>query len=562
LSTRPRSTRLLTLAVSPLGEATAVAAAIFALYLSVNIAGLLLVGAYQDDGVYSILGRAIAQGHGYRSMHLAGAPVQVKYPPGFPLLLSAIWRLVPSVSGLQRVVAILHPAMIAVAAGLMWWTGRVRFGASRSALALFVLIPLLLDAAITYYTIPLSEPGFILAWAAAVVVFDRCGSDAGKGHRIASFAALGGLVATAALFRTTGLVFVPAMIIALALRRSTILQWATALFTCLAPLVSWTIYHQRLIAIGPVSNLPDESSYAAWTTYGGASPVATARLVLRQNTLDYLHVFGGYFNAVPTLGAWLAALIIGGTVIGTCAAVRRTPFLALSALGAAMTVMFWPIAQDRLLLPILPFLGLAAVSGLAPMTAMMSVRAQFGARAVTALVVVSILLRQLDIHVEAVRSLVERREPRFFSPAYPLLANSRFIGRTSRWIRDNTKPADRIMIADAAGVYLYSDRITVPAHPTEAAFSKSVFLEPGRYLSDHLLADSIAFVFSSEDPTAFAESGRALPGLLRDIDAVNARCPGILVYSASVPSDLYRVDLTAPCLRQFRASAGTIRSPQ
>jgi hypothetical protein len=546
------------IAASPSGEAALVAIGVAAIYLSVNIAAMVLVGAYQDDGVYVVLGRALAEGHGYRSLYLVGAPVQVKYPPAFPMLLAILWRMAPTVAGVQRIIAILHPMMIATAAGMLWWVGRVRFGAPRTVLALLVVLPLLLDASIAYYSLPLSEPGFIFAWVGAVVAFELVASREPGGARYGWLVLLGTCIAVAVLFRTSGLALVPAVAVALAMRRVSLREWGVALVTCLVPLAAWMLYHQRLIDVGPVSNIPDESSYAAWTTYAGPHPLGAAASTLRANTLQYIDGFGEYFAAVPSVGRWLAVVLIGGTGVGAACATRRAPFLALSSLGAVATVLFWPISQDRLLLPILPFLGLAAIASIAPVMCRWRRTAQRGAAGIAAIVIASVLMRQLDIHGEAVSALADGREPRFFSPAYPLLVNTRLIGNASLWLRYNTRPSDRIMIDHTAGIHLYSDRLTVPAHPTEASISASVFAVPGRYLASRILTDSVTYVLAAEDPQAFALSGRRLPGLLRDIDAVNAGCPNVLRHALNGPpafGSLYHVETNVPCLRAFLSPA-------
>src|SRR5690606_6781040 len=50
-----------------------------------------VVGAMNDDGVYVALGKAIAEGRGYRSTYLPGEPVQVRYPPALPAVLAVLW---------------------------------------------------------------------------------------------------------------------------------------------------------------------------------------------------------------------------------------------------------------------------------------------------------------------------------------------------------------------------------------------------------------------------------------------------------------------------------------
>ena len=46
-----------------------------------------------DSAQYLSLGRALAEGLGYRDTHLPSAPLHVHYPPGFPLLLAGEWLL-------------------------------------------------------------------------------------------------------------------------------------------------------------------------------------------------------------------------------------------------------------------------------------------------------------------------------------------------------------------------------------------------------------------------------------------------------------------------------------
>ena len=53
------------------------------------------VGVFEDDGIYVILAKSIATGQGFRYLNLPGRPVAAHYPPGFPLMLSALWTLWP-----------------------------------------------------------------------------------------------------------------------------------------------------------------------------------------------------------------------------------------------------------------------------------------------------------------------------------------------------------------------------------------------------------------------------------------------------------------------------------
>ena len=54
------------------------------------------VGVFQDDAIYVVLAKALATGEGFRMTNLPGAPHATHFPPGYPLLLAALWKLFPS----------------------------------------------------------------------------------------------------------------------------------------------------------------------------------------------------------------------------------------------------------------------------------------------------------------------------------------------------------------------------------------------------------------------------------------------------------------------------------
>ena len=54
------------------------------------------LGLFHDDGIYTVVAKAIYQGEGYRIISLPKAPPQTKYPFLYSYLLSWIWRLSPN----------------------------------------------------------------------------------------------------------------------------------------------------------------------------------------------------------------------------------------------------------------------------------------------------------------------------------------------------------------------------------------------------------------------------------------------------------------------------------
>src|SRR5579864_3565650 len=52
-------------------------------------------GLFDDDGIYLVTAKSLAQGSGYRIVSLPSAIPQTKYPPVFPALLAGVWKIYP-----------------------------------------------------------------------------------------------------------------------------------------------------------------------------------------------------------------------------------------------------------------------------------------------------------------------------------------------------------------------------------------------------------------------------------------------------------------------------------
>lgn len=512
-------------------------------YLAFSLSDAFLVGALTDDGVYTVLGKALADGAGYHSLYLVGQPVQVKYPPGFPAILSVLWWIGGSVGAVQRLVGFIHPLVVGAVGGLLWWIGRTRFNAPRGLLLLAVVTPLLFDAAIQYYTIPLSEPWYMLAWCLVLLLWLEARAAGPGTKRAWLVGALGIGIAATILIRSQGLVLVSGIVLLVLDRR---LSWRERLLgcaCCLLPLAAWQIYHHALAARGPVSDLPDEVSYIKWFA-AGSDGLSAVLAIVWQNTLAYVGMFGPYLSSHRPLGKLLSGLALGLVSVGTILCLRREPFLALSVLGNFALLLLWPFAQDRLLLSALPFAGLAGAAALREYLgrARPPVRRAWSLAAGGAAFLV--VFHQQDVQAEAIATAYAARPARIPLTTRYLLQSSRFIGVVTNWVLYHTSPADRIMTDGDVGVYLYSGRATVPANPTESRLEKSVFAVPGRYLAQRLVNDSVTYLIIGQ-----------LGGKIEtDLRAVDARCPALLQkqdVGAYVYPQIYRAAADRSCLAPF-----------
>ncbi|HXG33773.1 MAG TPA: hypothetical protein VNJ11_10430, partial [Bryobacteraceae bacterium] len=61
-----------------------------------NARGMPFLGNFNnDDGLYLVGAKSLAEGNSYRILSLPGEPCQTKYPPLYPMLLALVWRWNP-----------------------------------------------------------------------------------------------------------------------------------------------------------------------------------------------------------------------------------------------------------------------------------------------------------------------------------------------------------------------------------------------------------------------------------------------------------------------------------
>src|SRR3989442_156459 len=527
-------------------EPLIVAGLVVLAHLALRAAGRILIGGVNDDGAYVALGKALAGGLGYRLISRGGDPVGVKYPPGLPLLIAVPWKLFGTLAGVRAPIALLNPLARGAAAGMIWWIGRRRLGAAPVVLGLCAVGPFFLDAVIQYFNIPLSEPYFVCGWATALLLGYRL-ADAGSGAtRPALAVTLGLVLALTALFRTAGIVVLAAVLVALVLERRPWREVALCAGVALVPLAVWHVGHAAAVARGPLSPLPDETPYWRWLPLDQPSQLLSyAARGLGNNGLGYLRYLSGYLAQSHVVGPTLAAALAVAALAGGVRAWRAHTALVVTVAAVLATVLLWPYAQGRLVLPILPFAGLLAASTLQLAVRGGSVTLRRFMYALLGLVALTVAVRQVELRRAAQAALASGAAPRAEnrSPLYVLAGNSRYIFGVVPGVRANTTSEDRIMTDAPAAVYLYTGRKTAAAAPAEPAFAPSVFQVPGRYLAARILEDSLTVIVL----------GIAGSGLEEDIRATAGHCAQVLQRqdgaSGALPA-FYRVVRDEKCLRE------------
>jgi len=311
-----------------------------------------VAGFYHDDAIYAITARSTAAGRGPRLDGVPGSPLATKYPPLYPLALSAVWKVTGQFPGNLRLLKCVNVgALVATLVVCGLWLARAPELSAWERAAVLTLLATA-PAFLSFSDVLLAEPMFMLfaiasLWAASARDHLRWTAMA------AAFASL------AFLTRSVGAGLVIAVIVTAGRRslRSAITATAVAVTLC-APWLVWV-----------------------WCTVRPANPLldyyvryeSSAWQVLFTEPVLAWHVIGtnAWLLAAEASRVWglgtslMLATTVPLVVLGGWEWARRpsqsTPrwFLALYLL----TVLGHPFPFARYLVPLTPFVMVALVTG-------------------------------------------------------------------------------------------------------------------------------------------------------------------------------------------------------
>ena len=360
------------------------------LAFAIGVAGLLgyltsvaftapnAVGVCEDDAVYLVTAKALAEGHGYRRIDLPGEPHQTKYPVLYPLVLSRIWRLCGDYPAnlpwlrLPSVVA----AGVAVVLGVAYAARFLPLG--RTGRAVLAVLCLTLPELRFYSYFTMSELLFT-AWLLAALWASELAAAA-SGRRALALAVLGASAGGLAfLTRTIGVTLIVALMAWYLVRRRPALAGLTALIAGLFVIGQWVWCHAAAAGDGPLRHaalLQYELNYGAWLP----QRLADLPLIASQNFAQL--AFAHFYFLVRLPLDWLArAFASGGAVLLMHLAVWVT--LLVTVLGYVASaqcrltaahafvpvylaaVLVWPFEPIRFLAPLFVFVIAFAILGAA-----------------------------------------------------------------------------------------------------------------------------------------------------------------------------------------------------
>lgn len=348
------------------------------------------IGVFNDDGIYLLTAKALAEGQGYVYPHLPGTPPAIHYPPVWPMLLAVVWKIAPAFPASVGWFKLINPFVIAAAAaasvrfgqrqfGLPWW---VALGA---VIASMLTVPVLLLT-----NLLLSEPLFLLLLLPTLLVTERLVREGGVGRALAAAA----LVALLVLVRTLGGVVLIAGVLLLLRER----RWRELLVFAVVTVVLLLPWQRFVWAASPT--FPDElrgsyGPYLEWVIDGyKAGGVAFFRQVLAANVAATWAMLGIFMSPlvggpVRHVSASLATVVF---VAGLLVLARRdrAPVTALAFSGYLVAVLSWPFWVDRFYWVMWPVVLLVALAGTTTIVA--ALRARGRPRAAVALLAVVTLL--------------------------------------------------------------------------------------------------------------------------------------------------------------------------
>lgn len=422
------------------------------------------VGVFQDDGMYVVLARSLAEGEGYRFSNLPNAPHGVHYPPLYPLWLAVLWKVSPSFPANVQIFKFANAVLLGVgAAGAFVWARRwLGFGTWPAALASVLgaaCAPLVWLSAMV-----LSEPAFLAALFPVLMLAERAASRDGSTRGVVTAGAAIGILA---LLRSLGMFILPALAFTLVLQR----RWRHAAVAVLAgvlvvgPWQLWTAVHADEL---PAAFIGKYGSYFGWVVDGirdGGAPYVAA--VLKVNAKYSSEFLTGSLGLAAT--HWVVRgiallLLLGLFALGARELARRVPVTAGFLTLYLGIVLIWPFPPHRFYWGVMPILVLTCALGIRQVHEMRP-----RGHALPRYAIVTSVLALLALYA---------RPNVLGKPRWDVADEEVVVADRSRavaqWVSQHTAKDDIIATEDDVLVHLYTGRRAIPL----ATFTPQEHLRP------------------------------------------------------------------------------------
>lgn len=409
----------------------------------------LPAGVWNDDGVYLLIGKSLAEGQGLRYAGIPGGVFAAKFPPVYPLLTALVWRLGPPFPESAVALTALNVVLLACAGVVLAiWLARSGLveGQRASVVAFLALLP---GPLWSVAAIPLSESLFLVLLLLGFVAAGPLERTGASWKGMLSFLLLFALTVHT---RSVGIALAAALCGALLVRRAVRRSLGIAA-GCLLVMVPWAVASGRMTSAMEPGLRDLLGSYGPWW-------VEQVRMA-PDAYLTYLRNNAGSLGRDATAlllpglegaGARGLALILWVAVgVGLLRVGRKSPTAGLFVLVYGLLVWAWPFQTARLLVPAAPLLMAALLLG----TGSLLRTARSGWRVALAAAALGVVVTSVGLHAYAlglrrpVRSLEQRAE---------------VLARALRSVAEHTPPEAVVGAPELwPAIHLYTGRRAVPS---------------------------------------------------------------------------------------------------
>ncbi len=474
-----------------------------------------VIGVFHDDGVYALLARSLASGHGFHYSHLVGTPAATHYPPLYPLLVSVAWRVWPDFPANVSVLIRVNALLLGIAALGLWYLAVTRASwksawAAAAAIACTISTPTL-----TLATSLLSETLFLaLLWPALAL-----GERAAESDDTRAFVGAGVASGLLMLVRAHAIAVLAAIIILQFCRA----RWRGAIVTACSAVLTQVPWLAFTAWARPRVAPPLEGAYGSYLTWfvagvheGGADLVIST---VRANAAESWLLLQDRLAAGFPPGIALATLlIVAAALVGGCVILaRRAPVTVAFFILYVAIMLAWPYNPWRFAWAIWPLVGFLAATGIREAWL---VAGRWRPVVVAVAMLPAFALLRVELHAYATRAW-----------RGPAQTATHQITPVLDWIQRNVPPGETVLTEGEPVVALYGDR---PASPPISFTAREYLSPPGVAEGAARLSEMLRAV-----PARYVML--LAPTTIESADALRDRHPGLARIASVSGAVAYRV---------------------
>lgn len=406
-----------------------------------------VVGVIDDDAVYAVTARALADGEGYRLVNLPGAPAQTKYPILYPAMIAPAAAMA---AGTDEAIEAMQWATVAIGAIAiaLAYLYCVRFGVSTRAPAFAsCLLAASAPNVLFYCGQTLSELPFLLWWVAALWAAETRLRATGRSP--AGEFLTGVMLGLPVLCRTAGVVL-PVVALVLLLRARRPVVWVAA--GVAAAVAPWFLWVVAASPGGGDAMIAYQTDYWGWWRSHASLTVPTTNLATAFVSL--LHIeFEAFARAVyarTDAARWVLGCIGALPWVVVLWRSRSMALLPITLLAYLVLLCAWPWPPDRFLVPMLPFLGAMSLQQLAWLAP---------ARPAKMLAATVLVAAVASNYAMLSRYVADSRESGFpYFVVTPEPVRWEHYREAFSWLREHTRPGEAVASGFDTMTSLYTDR--------------------------------------------------------------------------------------------------------